>query len=208
MATLDISVNTALALTQIQGSQNNLNLVCLTNVFPRQNCGPYNTEYLDAYGTLSEANNYFDNRLRSVAWRRARKEDKKSALHEATQMIDRLNFIGTKTDSNQVHQFPRGPKQIIGISICVDTIRPLDTDVPLDIKYACFEVAIKLIQGYDPDKEADILAVNSQSYSNARTGYDRTFVPDYMRAGIPSFRAWTYLKPYLRNPEEINLVRC
>lgn len=216
MPTFNISVDNTLTLAQSQGNQNNLNLICASNLFPIQGCTPYNSEFLDAYGTLSEANNYFDNRLRSVAWKRAKKEDKKSAMHEATQMIDRLNFMGIKTDVNQVHQFPRGPSPrilhhqlLIGVPLCgcTETVREANTVVPTDIKYACFEIAIKLIQGYDPDREADILATNHQTYSGVRTGYDRTFIPDYMRAGIPSFRAWSYLKPYLRNPEEINLIR-
>ncbi len=216
MPTIDISVDNTLTLAQDFGNQTNLNLGCESNLFPMQNCKPYNSEYLDAYGTLSEANNYFDNRLRSVAWRRASKVDKKSAMHEATLIIDRLNFIGIKADVSQVHQFPRGPTpnrfgtQTIGIPPCGcsnSAVRDPDTTVPTDIKYACFEIAIKLIQGYDPDREAEILAVNSQSYSNVRTGYDRTFVLDYMSAGIPSFRAWSYLKPYLRDPNEIDLVR-
>lgn len=216
MAVIDISVDSTLTLAQSEGNQANLNLACESNLFPMQNCKPYNSEGLDAYGTLSEANNYFDNRLRSVAWRRAKKEDKKSAMVEATQMIDRLNFAGIKSDATQVHQFPRGPSPVRvgtttnGIAPCGCsnvTLRDPDTVIPADIKKACFEIAIKLIQGYDPDREADILAVNQQAYSNVRTGYDRSFVPDYMSAGIPSFRAWTYLKPYLRDPNEISFVR-
>lgn len=193
-----------------------INISISNTLFPMHGCTPYNSEFLDAYGTLSEANNYFDNRLRSVAWKRAKKEDKKSALHEATQMIDRLNFVGIKTDPDQVHQFPRGPSVkkscqqiLIGIPLCGcnEIVRDANTEIPTDIKNACFEVAIKLIQGYDPDREADILMATNQTFNNVRTGYDRSFIPDYMRAGIPSFRAWTYLRPYLRNPEEIDLVR-
>ncbi len=205
MAIINISVDNTLTLAQIQGNQANLNLACESNLFPMQGCTPYNSEFLDAYGTLSEANNYFDNRLRSVAWKRAKTIDKKAAMHEATQMIDQLNFAGIKADASQTHQFPRGPTPQI---ICgVTTTGDPDTEIPTDIKKACFEVAMKLIQGYDPDREADILVANSQTYNNVRTGYDRSFIPDYMRAGIPSFRAWTYLKPYLRDPEEIDLVR-
>lgn len=215
MSTIDISVDSALTLSQSQGNQANLNLACESNLFPMQNCKPYNSEYLDAYGTLSEANNYFDNRLRSVAWRRAKTIDKKSAMVEATQMIDRLNFAGIKSIAEQVHQFPRGPvpRRVNPNSLTTPcgcsnaTVRDPDIEVPTDIKKACFEIAIKLIQGYDPDREADILAVNQQAYSNVRTGYDRSYVPDYMAAGIPSFRAWTYLRPYLRDPHEIDFVR-
>ncbi len=207
MATIDLSIGNTLTLAQSHGDQNELNLGCESNLFPMQGCTPYNSESLDAYGTLSEANNYFDNRLRSTAWKRARKEDKKAAMREATQMIDRLNFVGIKTDASQPHQFPRGPSPRHWVHPNCPAPRDPDTEVPTDIKNACFEIAMKLIQGYDPDREADILVANSQTFNNVRTGYDRTFVPDYMRAGIPSFRAWSYLQPYLRNPEEIDLVR-
>lgn len=217
MPTINQSVSNTLTLSQSAATQNNLNLSLLHNLFFVQNCNGDQTLFLDAYGTLSEANTYFDNRLRSVSWKRARKEDKMSALREATLIIDRLNYSGDKSDPTQYHQFPRQPTvlptQVVidpadGLPVNLKTLQDdPDTRIPRDIKYACFEVAIKLIQGYDPDKEVDLLATESHSYSGVRTSFNREFVPDYIRAGIPSFRAWTYLRPYLRNPEEIVLTR-
>jgi hypothetical protein len=216
MPTFNQSASNTLTLVQSPARVGNFGLSLLHNLFPVQNCNGDNSQFLDAYGTLSEANNYFDNRLRSTPWKRATSNDKRSALHEATQMIDRLNFAGNKTDPNQVHQFPRAPipspTQIVvnesGIPVTLASLDdPPDTVIPIDITYACFEIAMKLIQGYDPDREADLLATVSHSYSGVRTAFDRDFVPDYMRAGIPSFRAWSYLKPFLRDPAECFLTR-
>ena len=214
---IDQFASNTLTLSQLQSSMNNLGISILHNLFQLTHYQTVdNSQFLDAYGTVSEANNYFDNRLRSTPWKRANLNDKRSALHEATQMIDRLNFAGTKTDSAQLHQFPRAPipspTQIVvnesGIPITLASIDDqADTVIPTDIKYACFEIAMKLIQGYDPDREADLLSVDSHSYSGVRTSFNRDFIPDYMRAGIPSFRAWGYLTPFLRNPAECFLTR-
>lgn len=216
MAILDQSVSNTLTLNQQESSANNLDRLMNHNLFLVQLCVVNNSQFLDAYGSLSEANNYFDNRLRSVPWKRANSNDKRSALHEATQMIDRLNFAGNKTDPVQVHQFPRAPiaapTQIVvnesGIPVTLaSTDDSADSVIPTDIKYACFEIAMKLIQGYDPDREADLLTTESHSYSGVRTTFNRDFIPDYMRAGIPSFKAWSYLKPFLRDPSECFLTR-
>lgn len=216
MPTINQSASNTLTLSQSPATTNNLVRSLLSNLFPVHNCNGDNTQFLDAYGNLMEANNYFDNRLRTKEWKRAKKEDKMAAMREATQMIDRLNFAGNKTDSLQVHQFPRqpttAPTQIIinesGIPVSLaSTLDPPDTVIPEDIKKACFEIAIKLIQGYDPDKEADLLSTQSHSYSGVRTAFVRDFIPDYMRAGIPSFRAWSYLRPFLRDPAECSLTR-
>jgi hypothetical protein len=217
MPTFDLSVTDTLTLSQTPAKANTLfNLSPQSNLFPLQNCVGNNSQFLDAYGTLIEANLYFDNRLRSTPWKRAKNDDKKAAMREATLMIDRLNYAGNKTDPAQVHQFPRGPQplptQIIvnesGIPVSLQTTQDdADSVIPTDIKYACFEIAMKLIQGYDPDREADLLSTESHSYSGVRTTFKRDFIPDYMRAGIPSFRAWSYLKPFLRDPGECFLTR-
>jgi len=216
MSTFNESLTNTLTLTHGPATANNLVRSLLHNLFPVHFPTIDNSQFLDAYGTLSDANNYFDNRLRSTPWKRANSNDKRSALHEATQMIDRLNFAGNKTDPSQVHQFPRGPiaspTQIVvnesGIPVTLASLDDAaDTVVPTDIQYACYEIAMKLIQGYDPDREADLLATESHSFSGVRTAFNRDFIPDYMRAGIPSFRAWSYLKPFLRDPAECFLTR-
>jgi hypothetical protein len=141
-------------------------------------------EIPDAYGTLWKANRYFDNRLRSVVWKESLEEDKVAALREATRLIDRLNFKGMKTTSEQFKQFPRSG----------------DLSVPVDIEVACYEIAIMLLDELDPEEERKNLTAIDRQYSTVRTTYDRKVVPDYQSAGIPSFIAWTYLLPYLIIP--------
>jgi hypothetical protein len=146
---------------------------------------------LDCYGNMIKANIYFDNRLRSEDWQNADIDTKKKALVEATRLIDLLNYIDDKTSSSQLHEFPRDG----------------DTEVPDTIELACYEVALKLIQGVDPELEQDNLAATAHSYGGVRTTYDRSFVPEHLQAGIPSAKAWGFLKPFLRDTRRINFSR-
>lgn len=156
-----------------------------------------------AYATVTEANTYFADRLYSEAWEDASTEDKTKALATASQHIDRLNFAGYKhtvwavLDANgcasqdeinaaeiaQAGQFPRGE----------------DTVVPDDIKIASFEIAIALLDGVDPEMEAESLGVISQGFASVRTTYDRSWAQNHIQAGIASAAAWRFLKPFLRS---------
>lgn len=144
----------------------------------------------DYYGSVEEGDLYFSTKLNS-AWDCSDFLDKRKALITATQIIDRLNFIGCKATTTQVLQFPRGT----------------DTNIPSDIKFATYEIANKLLDGVDPDLETDNLSVESHSYHPVRTTYNRTFLQVYMQAGVPSARAWAFLRPYLRTPAGIHLRR-
>lgn len=144
------------------------------------------------YGTISEADNYFANeRLNSDVWVEAIAEDKNKALIGATRVIDYLNFSGVKLTVDQVLQFPRGA----------------DTVVPEDIRLATYETGINLLDDFDIDQEIRSLEATTQSFSSVRSTYDRTFVPEHIRAGVPSIFAWNLLKPYLRDPAGIQLSR-
>ena len=151
----------------------------------------YTEIMLPHYGTVVNANNYFNTRLQTRPWDIASKEDRKKALHEASRIIDRLNFSGMKAQCNQYLQFPRGS----------------DTKIPTDIDIACYEIALKLLDGVDPDMEVDNLSATSQGISGLRDTYNRSFVLDHLRAGVPSQKAWNYLRPYLIDPNTITLNR-
>lgn len=155
----------------------------------------------DIYGTLVRANRYFDNRLRNNYWTEASVDDKKRALTEATTIIDTLNFVGEKTDPDQLHQFPRSA---IG-SLTVDPI--VDTTVPSEIEVAGYEIAIQLLSGVDPDREIENLASSVQGFSQARTTYERAYVLEHIAAGVPSAKAWRLLKPYLRDSRRLTISR-
>jgi hypothetical protein len=52
---------------------------------------------MTAYATEFEAQEYFNNRLNTRAWDSAGGDDRGAALSMATELIDRLNFMGEKT---------------------------------------------------------------------------------------------------------------
>jgi hypothetical protein len=149
------------------------------------------TTGLDYYGTVENAGEYFDTRLRTFPWDNATDEDRIKALCEATRSIDRLAFAGAKTDPDQTRQFPRSGLETI----------------PNPILWATYELALVLLDQLDPELEIRKLGVTSESYAGVRTTYDRSSVDSGTLAGIPSTQAWQYLQPYLADPDEITLSR-
>lgn len=168
------------------------------------------------YGTLVDANEYFSLRLHEEAWYYAAANDRPKALIKATQIIDALNFKGFKAtvfdiiyDENyeladvtedeireaeaaQELEFPRGE----------------DIDIPIQIKIACWEIAHALLDGVDPDLDVESLGVVSQGYASIRTTYARNQAQvEHLMHGVPSATAWRYLKPFLRDADEIKLSR-
>lgn len=118
--------------------------------------------------------------------------DKYKALYMATRIIDRLNYIGSKTETDQEHEFPRNG----------------ETTVPQDILDACCEIAISLLDGYNDDIEYENQFVQQQKYSNVQTTYNRPAASEHIIAGVPSIVAWRLLKPYLRDPNAVSLSRA
>lgn len=146
---------------------------------------------MSSYANISYADDYFATRLFTEVWDDALDDDRTKALTMATRIIDRLNFVGEKADAAQEFQFPRGS----------------DTDVPRDIKQACCEIALALLDGVDPDKEFENLFVTSNAFGGVRTSFDRPPVPGHTAAGVPSQTAWRLLFPYLRDPGVMTLRR-
>lgn len=143
------------------------------------------------YGTSSEAETYFSQRLNTRDWDLATATDRTKALFMATRAIDRLNFEGDKYDADQELQFPRND----------------DTEVPVPIRVACYECALAYLQGVTLDQEIRNLGLQSTSFAGVRDTYFEGFVPEHIRAGIPSAEAWTYLRPYLRDPYHFHMSR-
>jgi len=120
---------------------------------------------------------YFEERLHTSPWDDATPADKIKALATATRMVDLLDFID------------------------------LPDPVPDDIKIACCEIALALLDGVDPEVEEETARVTSQRYVGISTTYDRSGVGDHVMAGIPSATAWKHLMPYLREDKTIKLSR-
>jgi len=146
---------------------------------------------MSAYLTITEANQYFDKRLDTNPWDDASSKNKQKALEQATQIIDRLNYNGSKTDDEQENEFPRGG----------------DTEIPDDVKYATAEIALALLDGVDPEIEFENLNMTVHRYGPVQNNYDHRSPPIHTLAGVPSVTAWRYLIPYLRDNREIEMHR-
>ena len=144
-----------------------------------------------AYLTISEAQDYFDERLHTTAWDVATDDERTKALATATRAIDRLNFAGDKTDSEQANEFPRDSE-----------------DTPQAILDACAEISIALLDGRDPEMEYESLTVSSGGFSSVREARREGDVQAHLAAGIPSALAWQMLLPYLRDSRSISLMRA
>jgi hypothetical protein len=144
---------------------------------------------MSSYDTIANASIYFQSRLVSTAWDLATDEQREAALILATQQIDRLNFIGDKYDSDQELEFPRGT----------------DTTIPQSIKYACFELAYAILDGYDIEHEMRNIHTSSMNFLGVRKTFDG--YPEHIVNGIVSFSAWSYLRPYLRTNRNLTLSR-
>jgi hypothetical protein len=164
------------------------------------------------YGTLQEAQDYFDHRLHESAWSNARVSDRPKALWAATLIIDTLNYKGYKAtvhavldadpdaedediraaEAAQEREFPRGA----------------DDEVPDAIQIACYEIAHSLLDGKDPELELENLGIVSQGYESVRTTYSRSQVPiEHIINGVPNALAWRLIRPFLRDDDAVRLAR-
>jgi hypothetical protein len=149
------------------------------------------------YGTLARANEYFSQKLFEDAWTNT-PEYHPVALWRATLIIDDLNYKGVKNavyvlsnpnrdeviaaDSTQALEFPRGP----------------ETEVPLKIEQACYEIAYALLEGVDQQEQSESLDVQRQAYGSVRTSYGTHKAGSaQITSGVPSSVAWRMLKPFL-----------
>jgi len=82
-----------------------------------------------------------------------------------------------------------------------------DTLVPADIQSAAAEIALALLDGVNPELEFENIHMTSQGYGGVRSSFDRSVKPPHILSGVPSFTAWTYLKPYLRDHLSLDLFR-
>ena len=97
---------------------------------------------------------------------------------------------------------------ILGYPPIVPDPIPVGTPiVPGEIEVACYEIALCLLNGWDPEIEARNLSVTSSGYAGARSSYDRSFLQAHLRAGVPSALAWSILRPYLNDPQALRITR-
>lgn len=149
------------------------------------------TNNTNSYLTIAEGDAYAATRMNSEAWEQSNNDQKTKAILTATRQIEQLNFAGDKVDEDQPLEFPRGEQ----------------TTIPNNIKIACFEIAIALLDGADLETESRNLSRTSSGYAQTRVNYTREFIQEALANGIVSYLAWSYLKPYLRDTRSIVLSR-
>lgn len=162
----------------------------VTPLYLSHSCEGYTQATDPIYGTVTGAENYFRSKIKNMVrpWIDADDDDRLAALREATRRIEALCFLGTPVGT--LLHFPTE-----------------EHGTPDQLHIACYEIALRLLDDINPDTESDNLSVTSQGYAGGRTSYDRSFVQDHIRQGIPSAYAWSILRPYLRDPLAIKLRR-
>lgn len=144
------------------------------------------------YGSIQAADSYWARKLDGQRWGNTSHERKLQSLFSATKIIESLNFAGVKADEEQPLEFPR------------DT----ESSIPEAINEACYEIALALLRGINPDTERDNLFATIRAYGGMRTEYgNRLSIPDYYAAGVPSPRAWDLLLPYMQKIDGVRLER-
>ena len=167
---------------------------------------------LTYYGSISEATSYFGSRLHEYAWSDADVLDRPRALFAATQVVDSLNFKGSKHTVYELLQANAEAElediQAAEASQPLEFPRGADTVVPEAIRKAVYEIAHSLLEGKDPEMELEQLGITSQGYASVRTTYSRSQVPiEHIVNGIPNALAWRWIRPFLRDEDAIRLSR-
>lgn len=164
------------------------------------------------YGELAEATTYFSMRLHATAWDSASDAERTSALYEARVLVDTLNYKGNKSAVYTLLE--ASPSATVDQIRAAEASQPLefprgaDTVVPDAIKMAAYEIAYAILDGKDIEKELENLGISSQTFGPVKTVYDRNHISvEHLLNGIPSQRAWTFLKPFLRDDDEVKLAR-
>jgi hypothetical protein len=177
------------------------------------------------YGTVAEADAYFAARLHSDVWTDAVASDKPKALTEATQLIDALNYRGVKNAlwlimyewNAQTERYEkilvdvptRDEKNTANATQVLEFPRGQDTTVPEEIEWACYETALALLEGFDPEDAVERTNVIRQGYAAVRTTYaEGSASQEYLVYGIPTARVWRWLKPRLTDGRIIRISRA
>ena len=146
-----------------------------------------------AYITIVEADAILAAKVSKAAWTAATTQQKDAALAEATEIIDRLAYVGNKYSETQVNQFPRDVAAV--------------TEVPTEVEKACAYIALSILEGKDLEQMYASQSITSTQYETAKVTYNRMRLPAHIMLGIPSVTAWRYLMQFLRDPRGIRVVR-
>lgn len=142
----------------------------------------------NSYVTLTEANDYFDEKLYADKWHNADEITKEKALKEACRRINRLAFKGQKVEETQLLAFPRIMPVFNRVGVIGFTG---DTGIPEEVKAAQCEEALALL------RYGNSARTKAQEQNVVRVSFGE--VSEEYRASLKllSKEALELLKPYL-----------
>ena len=135
---------------------------------------------LKQYATLDEADKYLTGVLNTEPWDLSTDVLRTKALIQATRSIQALN-----------------------VPVFDDPLL-----VPEDFKIATTEIALKLLDGYDPEVEMYNTGIKSLGFDKLQQTNKSDEVPLHIIAGIPSISAFNILKAYMPDITTIHLGRA
>ena len=112
----------------------------------------------NSYGTLTEADTYFANHPDFDSWDESPNQEE--ALIWAAMRLDEYDFIGSIATTTQALKWPRISDEIFDI---VWT----DTEIPLRLKYAQFELALERIKEVESGTSSSDQPVSSLKIGNS-----------------------------------------
>lgn len=132
----------------------------------------------DQYATLEEADLYLESVLDTEPWDYSTDIKRTKALKQATRMIQALN------------------------------IPTFEAPIPQDIINATVAIAIRFLDGYDPELELENASVASMTFGSIKQAnkLDEE-IPLHVLAGIPSAYAFNILKRYMPDLTTVRLNR-
>lgn len=143
------------------------------------------------YADLDWANGYMSDRLETDTWDEADNDTRNKALRMATRYIDTLPFVGSKTDPDQVREFPREDED----------------EIPDEVKNACAEAALALLEGKTLDAMIEQATASSESTGDASVSR-RNGGTLGMNDGVISPMVLRLLAPWLENPDFFKFERA
>lgn len=164
---------------------------------------------MPSYGSISEADAFYAQRLHSWDWEAATNVDKQKALNQATELIDQFEYIGQKYAVTILGDDATcEEKRVAELSQALEFPRGDIDEVPAEIKTACYLIAKALLSGRDPELDLEHLSTRSESYGGVRATYDRNGnLQEHLAHLIPSPQAWNLIRPFLRKKKEFTINR-
>lgn len=175
-----------------------------------------------AYVTIQEAQAYFDDKLHETAWTLASAADQRKSLIAATKIINTLRYKGyknvvyayllanpdTATDADEGDSDALAAIREVEATQENEFPRGADTETPEVIQWACCEIAYALLDGVDPELELENIGIQDMGIGSVRSSFSRAHDPlEHLIAGVPSPTAWKWLKPFLRDNDQIRIMR-